>query len=57
MKGTIFWDIFLCIMVEIYGCYGGAYRLDHQGDESVSSYQTAWRIIPEDRHLHPGKKL
>jgi hypothetical protein len=33
MKMTVFWDIALSSLVEVYLCFRGAYCLHHQGDE------------------------
>jgi hypothetical protein len=39
MKMTVFWDVTLCSLVEVYRRFRGACCLNHQGDEchSVSS--------------------
>jgi hypothetical protein len=31
---AVFWDVARCSLVEIDRCFGGAYCLLHQGDES-----------------------
>jgi hypothetical protein len=62
MKITVFWDVAPCSLVEVYRYFRGACCLHHQGalimeaaiksEKSVNFYQTAWRNIPEDSHLH-----
>jgi hypothetical protein len=36
MKMTVFWDVALCSLIEIYRLSRGAYCLHHQGDESLT---------------------
>lgn len=33
MKMAVFWNVASCDLVEVYGCFKGACRLHHQGDE------------------------
>jgi hypothetical protein len=62
MKMTVFWDVALCSLVEIDQSFRGAYCLHHQNlmieevctsETSVNFYETTWRNITEDSHLHP----
>jgi hypothetical protein len=32
---TILWDVVVCSLVDIDGCFRGAYCLHHQGDEAT----------------------
>jgi hypothetical protein len=54
MKMAVFCVVAPCSLVEINGCFRGAYCLHHQGDASEMSenfYQTTRRNNPEDSHL------
>jgi hypothetical protein len=48
MKTTVFWDVAPCSLIEVYRCFRGAFCLQHQ----TTDYQTTWRNISEDGHLH-----
>jgi hypothetical protein len=58
---TVFWDVLPCSLVEVHRRFRGVCCL-HQGtlmmeaastsETSESFYQTTWRNIPEDSHLH-----
>jgi hypothetical protein len=53
MKMTVFWDVAPCSLIEVYWCCRGACSHHNQGDGySTNFYQTAWRNILEESHLH-----
>jgi hypothetical protein len=67
MNMTVFWDVALCCVVDVYWCFGDAYCLHHQCDlmmeaactfeVSVSFYQTAQCHVPDDGHLQDAWNL
>jgi hypothetical protein len=62
MKTTVFCDIALCSLVEVYRRFRGAYCLGHEdalmveavstSETSVNFYQTTRRNISEDIHCN-----
>jgi hypothetical protein len=62
MKMTVFWDIVPYGLIEIARHFRGAYCLTAMialmmkavstSVMSVNFYETTWRSIPEDSHLH-----
>jgi hypothetical protein len=56
MKLTVFWDVALCSLVEVYRRFRGAYSLHHQGVALImvmmaNIYQTSLHNILEDSNL------
>jgi hypothetical protein len=49
VKMTVFWDVVLCSVVEVYYCFRGAYCLHHQGTDyrlhSATSQKTVIFIL------------
>jgi hypothetical protein len=72
MKMTVFWDVAACRLEQIGRSFRSAYCLDHQGptvsiialmmeaastsETSINFYQTTWRNISEDSHLHTRRR-
>jgi hypothetical protein len=57
MKVTVFWDVAPCSLVEIDRCFRGIALMMEAvstSETSVNFYQTTWRNIAEDSHLHLG---
>jgi hypothetical protein len=52
LKVAVSRDVAPYSLVDIDPYFRGAYYLHHQGDDIVNIYQTTWRDIPEDSHLH-----
>jgi hypothetical protein len=42
MKMTVFWDVALCILVEVYQRFRGAYCLHHQGNDYTAQHLRRW---------------
>jgi hypothetical protein len=62
MKMTVFWDVALCSLIEIYhfsevltsSFIGAMMKAVSTSETLVNFYQIAWCNIPEDSHLHSG---
>jgi hypothetical protein len=59
MKMTVFWDVALCSLVEIYWCFRWATALMMEAagtsETSVNFYQTMWCYNQGDSHLQSWK--
>jgi hypothetical protein len=53
MKMTVFWNVALCSLVEVYRLLRGALKMETAStyETSINFYQTTLRNIPEDGHL------
>jgi hypothetical protein len=52
MNVTVLWDTTPCRLVEIYQLIALIMEAVGTSETSVNLYQTTWRGIPEDSHLH-----
>jgi hypothetical protein len=58
MKTTVFWDVALCSLVEVYRRFGGPCCLiallmetGSASEMSVNFYHSTWCNMPKDSHL------
>jgi hypothetical protein len=52
MKMTVFWDVVPCSLVEVYWVIALMMEAASASEILVNFYQTTWRNIPENGHLH-----